>query len=98
MKAAPWLAAHDGQLNVSPEALAASVGPGGLLALQHEGLLQRPEHDAASFATGGVICPVASESFNLQRTDRHGVLLPFLLVEGGLAAGEVSQQCFLVLQ
>lgn len=95
MKAVPWLTACVGQLNVSPEVLAASVGPGGLLASQHEGLLQGLEHLSAFFATGGVICLVPRESSNLPMTDRCRALLPFLLGEGGLAAGEVSWQYLL---
>jgi len=65
VKAASWLAACDGWLNMSPEVLAASAGPAGLLASQHEGLLQWLEHRSASFATGGAMCPIPSESFNL---------------------------------
>lgn len=70
--------------------LAASVGPRGLLTLQHEGLMQGQEHCSASFATRGVICPVPSESFNLPRTDSCGALLPCFLREKVFSAGEVS--------
>lgn len=97
-KAVPWLATHDGQLNVSPEVLAASVGPRGLLALLQEGLPQGLEHRSASFATGGAICPVPSESSDLPRTDRRGALFPFLLRQEVLATGEVSQERLLALQ
>lgn len=79
---------------MSPETLTASVEARRLLASEHEGLQQRVEHRSASFTTGDIFL-VLSESFNLPSTDKP--LLLFLLRKD-LAAGEVSQKHFCVLQ
>lgn len=92
-KAAPWLTACNGWLNMPPEVLAASTGLGGLLTSRHEGLPRGLEHHSTSF-----LQQVPSESFNLRKTGKDGALLFFLLGEGCLTAGEVSQQCLLVFQ
>lgn len=97
-RAVPWLAAHDGQLNASPEVLAASMELKGLLASQHKGVPWGLEHCSASFATGELICLIPAESFNLTRMDRCEALFPLLLRDKILASGEISRQCLLALQ